>query len=62
VGLLANDVLTMVDVHDARGSRSLLKLEGIELRQGSITEFDVAVDVDRPSVPAMLGRLVWDWR
>ena len=62
VGMLADDVLTMVDVHDAGGSRSLLKLEGIERRQGSMTEFDVAVDVDRPSVPAMLGRLVWDWR
>ena len=62
VGMLAGRELTMVDVHDARGSRSLLKLEGIERRQGSTTEFDVAVDLDRPSVPAMLGRLVWDWR
>jgi hypothetical protein len=40
----------------------LLKLEGIERRPSSSTEFDVAVDVDRTSVPAMLGRLVWDWR
>jgi hypothetical protein len=62
VGMLEDDVLTMVDVRDAGGSRSLLKLEGIERRPGSMTEFDVAVDVDRPAVPAMLGRLVWDWR
>jgi hypothetical protein len=62
VGMLADDVLTTVDVRDTRGSRSLLKLEGIERRQGSMIEFDVAVDVDRAAVPAMLGRLVWDWR
>jgi hypothetical protein len=62
VGMLAAGVLTMVDVRDADGSRSLLKLEGIERRQGSATEFDVAADVDRPSVPAMLGRLVFNWR
>jgi hypothetical protein len=62
VGMLAAGALTMVDVRDADGSRSLLKIEGIERRQSSTTEFDVAIDVDRPSVPAMLGRLVWDWR
>jgi hypothetical protein len=62
VGMLDAGVLTLVDVRDAGGSRSLLKLEGIERRPGSPTEFDVAVDVDRPSAPAMLGRLVWDWR
>jgi hypothetical protein len=60
--MLVDEVLTMVDVWDVGGSRSLLKLEGIERRKASMTEFDVAVDVDRPSVPAMLGRLVWDWR
>jgi hypothetical protein len=62
VGLLAGDALTMVDVHDATGGRSLLKLEGIETRPKSSTEFDVAADVDRPSAPALLGRLVWEWR
>jgi hypothetical protein len=62
VGLLDENGLTMVDVHDAAGRPSLLKLEGIERRPSSSTEFDVAVDVDRTSVPAMLGRLVWDWR
>jgi hypothetical protein len=61
VGMLVDDTLTLVDVHDARGARSLLKLEGIERRAGSSTQFDVAVDVDRPSVPAMLGRLRWEW-
>jgi hypothetical protein len=62
VGLLAGDTLTMVDVHDASGRRTTLKLEGIERRPGFDTEFDVAVDVDSPSAPAMLGRLVWEWR
>jgi hypothetical protein len=62
VGMLAGDTLEMVDIHDASGSRSMLKLEGIERRGASITEFDVAVDVDRPFAPAMLGRLVWEWR
>jgi hypothetical protein len=62
VGMLADGMLTMVDVHDVGGARSLLKLEGIERRPGSSIEFDVAVDVDRPTVPAMLGRLVWEWR
>jgi hypothetical protein len=62
VGLLAEDALTMVDVRDANGCRTTLKLEGIELRPGSATEFDVAADVDRPSAPALLGRLEWEWR
>ena len=62
VGMLAGDALTLVDVRDASGCRSLLKLEGIERRAGSSTEFDVAVDVDRPATPALLGRLVWEWR
>jgi len=62
VGMLANGALTMVDVHDAGGARSKLKLEGIERRSGSSTEFDVVVDVDEPSVAAQIGRLVWDRR
>jgi hypothetical protein len=62
VGLLAGDMLTMVDVHDTSGRPTTLKLEGIERRPGFDFEFDVAVDVDRPSAPAMLGRLVWEWR
>jgi hypothetical protein len=62
VGLLTDDELTLVDVHDANGRRTLLKLEGIERRPGFDSEFDVVVDVDRPSAPALLGRLVWDWR
>ena len=48
VGLLDDAGLTTADVHDATGSPTLLKLEGIERRPGSSTEFDVAVDVDRP--------------
>jgi hypothetical protein len=62
VGVLDGEGLRMVDVYDSAGERSLLKLEGIERRPGSVTEFDVAVDVDRGDVPAQLGRLVWDWR
>jgi len=62
VGLLDEDGLRMAQVHDANGERTRLKLEGIERRPGSSTEFDVAVDVDRPSSPALLGRLVWEWR
>jgi hypothetical protein len=59
VGVLDGSVLTMVDVCDASGARSLLKVEGIERRPGSRTEFDVFVDVDRPDAPALLGRLIW---
>ena len=62
VGLLDATALRMVDVYDATGERTLLKLEGIERRPGSSTEFDVVVDVDRPSAPALLGRLVWEWQ
>ena len=62
VGLLAGGGLTMVDVCDAGGSRTTLKLEGIERRPGLATEFDVAADVDQPSAPALLGRLTWEWR
>jgi hypothetical protein len=62
VGLLADGELTLVEVCDSGGGRTMLKLEGIERRPGSMTEFDVAADVDCPSAPAMLGRLVWEWR
>jgi hypothetical protein len=61
VGLLDDAGLVMADVHDAAGNPTLLKLEGIERRAGSSTDFDVAVDVDRASAPAMLGRLEWEW-
>jgi hypothetical protein len=58
VGLLGEEGLTTVDVRDARGQRTLLKLEGIERRHGSATDFDVVVDPDSPAAPAFLGRLV----
>jgi hypothetical protein len=61
VGLLDAAGLTVVDICEASGERTLRKLEGIERRCGSSTEFDVAVDVDRPASPAFLGRLVWEW-
>jgi hypothetical protein len=57
VGLLDDADLRMVDVRDASGALSLLKLEGIERRAGSSNEFDVVVDMDRPETPALLGRL-----
>jgi hypothetical protein len=59
VGVLDGTGLTMVDVCDASGARSLLKVEGIERRPESSNEFDVVVDVDRPEAPALLGRLTW---
>jgi hypothetical protein len=62
VGLLDGESLTTVDVCDASGERTLLKIEGIEGRPGSDHEFDVVVDVDRPAAPARLGRLAWKWR
>jgi hypothetical protein len=61
VGVLAADRLRMVDVCDAAGARALLKLEGIERRPATRFEFDVVADMDRPDVPAQLGRLVWKW-
>jgi hypothetical protein len=54
--------LRTADVCDTAGERTTLKLEGIERRVGSSTVFDVVVDVDRPATPALLGRLVWNWR
>jgi hypothetical protein len=62
VGVLDARGLRLADVCDASGARTRLKLEGIERREGSSTEFDVAVDIDLPAVPAQLGRLVWVWR
>ena len=62
VGLLAAGALTMVEVREASGSPTTLKLEGIELRPGLSTEFDVSVDADQPATPALLGRLTWEWR
>ena len=61
VGLLDAEGIVTADVHDAAG-RTLLKLEGIERRPRSSIEFDVVADMDRPSAPAQIGRLVWDWR
>ena len=62
VGLFDAHGVRLVDIHDADGARTHLKLEGIERRPGTEHEFDVVVDVDSPVVPAQLGRLVWDWR
>jgi hypothetical protein len=61
VGLLDGRGVRLVDIHDANGARTHLKLEGIERRPGTEHEFDVVADVDSPVVPAQLGRLQWDW-
>jgi hypothetical protein len=61
VGVLDEHGLRLADVCDAAGARTRLKLEGIERRAGSSSEFDVAVDVDSPAAPAQLGRLAWKW-
>jgi hypothetical protein len=60
IGLLDEYGLSTVDVFNAAGERTLLKVEGIELRAGSSSEFDVVVDVDRSAEPAQLGRLTWE--
>lgn len=62
VGILAGSELRMVDVCETGGAPTRLKLEGIEARADDDCTFDVVVDVDRPSVPAQLGRLTWQWR
>jgi hypothetical protein len=62
VGMLDEEGLRTVDVYESTGGRTLLKLEGIERRADSRTEFDVAIDVDRPAAPAQLGRLTWEWQ
>jgi hypothetical protein len=62
VGVLDAHGLRLADVYDVSGARTRLKLEGIEQRGDSSTEFDVAVDVDSPAAPAQLGRLAWEWR
>lgn len=67
-GVIAGDEVTTCDVTDASGEPSRLKLEGLELAaiepldgapRGS---FWVAIDMDRPEHPAMLGGLRVTWR
>ena len=62
VGLLDERGLRMADVYETDGKPTRLKLEGIERRAASESEFDVVADVDRPDAAARLGRLVWEWR
>jgi len=61
-GIFVGTDLRMVDVCETSGTPTRLKLEGIEARADDDCAFDVVVDVDRPSVPAQLGRLKWKWR
>lgn len=67
-GVIADDDVRVCDVTDAQGEPSRLKLEGLEPDRagGSPGEppctFWVAVDMDRPEHPAMLGGLRVAWR
>jgi hypothetical protein len=54
-GIIEMNEVRMTDVVDVRGSRSTLKIEGIEAREDGA--FDVVADVDDPTIPALLGRL-----
>lgn len=62
VGALTAGRLRTVDVRDANGTPTRLKLEGIERRAGSVYEFDVVADVDSFAHPAQLGRLTFRWQ
>jgi hypothetical protein len=62
VGMLEGALLRMVDVCEASGAPTRLKLEGIEGRPGDAFAFDVVADLDRPWAPTQLGRLTWQWR
>jgi hypothetical protein len=62
VGVLDERGLRMADIYERDGAPTRLKLEGIERRAGSDSEFDVVADTDRPDAPAQLGRLGWEWR
>ena len=62
VGLLEGAELRVTDVLDEHARPSLLKLEGIERRPATSTEYDVVADMDRPAEPARLGRLRLDTR
>ena len=48
----------MTDVVDGDGQLTHLKLEGIEVRTGGGTVFDVVADMDRGDVPAQIAELV----
>jgi hypothetical protein len=67
-GVIEGDDVRVCDVTDARGEPSRLKLEGLEpdTAGGShgapLRRFWVAVDMDRPEHPAMLGGLRVAWR
>lgn len=66
-GVIAGDDVLTCDVTDPGGEPSRLKLEGLELAasgdgEGGLWRFWVAVDMDRPDQPAMLGDLRVAWR
>lgn len=66
-GVIAGDEVLTCDVTDASGEPSRLKLEGLEPAaigdaEGAPFRFWVAVDMDRPDHPAMLGGLRVAWR
>lgn len=66
-GVIAGDDVLTCDVTDAGGEPSRLKIEGLEPAasgdaEGGLRRFWVAVDMDRPDQPAMLGDLRVTWR
>jgi hypothetical protein len=66
-GVITSDDVLVCDVTDARGEPSRLKLEGLEPdvasgAHGEPLRLYVAVDMDRPEHPAMLGELRVAWR
>ena len=67
-GVIEGDDVRVCDVTDARGEPSRLKLEGLEpdttggSHEAPLLSFWVAVDMDRPEHPAMLGGLRVAWR
>lgn len=66
-GVIAGDEVLTCDVTDASGEASRLKLEGLEPAasgdvDGAAMRLWVAVDMDRPDHPAMLGSLRVAWQ
>ncbi len=53
-----NQVVVMTPVVESDGQPTRLKLEGIEVRTGGGTVFDVVADMDRGDVPAQIVELV----
>jgi hypothetical protein len=53
-----DQAVVMTDVVDSDGEPTRLKLEGIEVRAGGASVFDVVADMDRGDEPARIAELV----